>query len=60
VSGQARELELNVCDQSNIQDNFQTATDALQDCNVVEHRYVDETICKASIKGYILQYSKEN
>jgi hypothetical protein len=45
VSGDVRELELHVCDLSNIQNNFQTATDALQDSNVVQHHYVDKTTC---------------
>jgi hypothetical protein len=48
VGVQARKLQLNVHDQSSVQDNFRTATDALYKCNVVERRrvegiYKDET-----------------
>jgi hypothetical protein len=42
---QARELQLNVRDQSNVQDSFLRATNSLQYCNVVERRGI-EIICE--------------
>jgi hypothetical protein len=45
VSVQARKLELNICDQSSIQDNFQTANVTLHNYNVVENHYA-ETPCE--------------
>jgi hypothetical protein len=42
VSVQARKLELH---KSDVQDNFRTAIDTLQDCNMVEH-HRNETICE--------------
>jgi hypothetical protein len=42
---QARKLELHVCDHSSIWDNFQTTTDALHDCNLLERHHV-ETTCE--------------
>jgi hypothetical protein len=45
VSMQVRKLELHILNQSNIQDNFWTATGALHDWNVVELCHA-ETTCK--------------
>jgi hypothetical protein len=42
VSVQARKLELHIHDQSSVQDNFRTSTDALNNCNLVNNRR-DET-----------------
>jgi hypothetical protein len=39
---QARKMELNLDDQSNIRDDVRTPIDALGDCNVLEHRCVEE------------------
>jgi hypothetical protein len=47
VSVQVRKLELHSHNQSNIQDNFWRATDALHDCNVVEQCHA-ETTCEAA------------
>jgi hypothetical protein len=47
VSLEARKLEPHAHDQSSIKDNFQTAIDALRDCNVVEYRRV-ETTCEGA------------
>jgi hypothetical protein len=43
VTVKARKLELHVREQSGVQDKFWTATAALHDCNVVEHRRVETT-----------------
>jgi hypothetical protein len=40
---QARKLELHICEQSGIQDNFQAATDALRYYNVVDHHHLYTT-----------------
>jgi hypothetical protein len=43
VSMQAKKLELHIHNQSSVQDNFWTATNALHNCNVVEHHCVGTT-----------------
>jgi hypothetical protein len=40
-----QELELHVYNPSSIQDNYQTAVDWLNDCNMVKHNHV-ETTCE--------------
>jgi hypothetical protein len=40
---EARKPKLDIRDQSSVQDNFQTAIDALHYLNVLEHRRVETT-----------------
>jgi hypothetical protein len=40
----ARNLELHICDQSNVWDNFWTAIEALHNCNMVEHCHVETVL----------------
>lgn len=64
VSVQVRKLELQVPNQSNNQDNFWAATDALHDCNVVEQCHAETTCADAYSRTHLpivhLSVFKEN